>query len=335
MQEKSVHFSVLNSYLKTFFSFLNTDFSEKNYFLQNKWRSWEESLLKDYLLDRLRDFFKKIHETFFLWIPFVSLPLDELKIKKITVSLIYQFFVFQESLSFEQGFLARERNTLHRMKLLKHPFQIKGPFSLENFVTRSVVSSASSRSGPIFRESIRQRFRYVILRRPWLTFWGEEVGRLPPGDPPDTPARAWWWCVIAGMRACVNVDTSSPLMNKGWSVMRDTRHRVYRDRRWRLEEVPLAWHRWLTLFLHLGDGKPGCRWWWGQRREREIHSPTGGSKQGQALYLSLLLILPFLFSTSTRSSKTSWPLSWSTIGRCKYKEDSRKISRIAVVFGDE
>lgn len=216
------------------------------------------------------------------------------------------------------GFFARERIAFHRESNSSSIlFKIKRfSFPWKLCSTRCVDSSASlGRGGPILGESI-QRFLGAILRWPWRCtlgeFWGAVAGRAPLRDPRDTPARAWWWCVIAGMRACVNVDTSSPLMNKGRSVTRETRRRI-------LLGTPMAtgggspWHRRLTLFLHLGEGNPGCRGGGEGNEERGKHSPTGGSKQGQALYLSFPLTLPL--PSSTRSSKTSWPLSWCMIGR--------------------
>lgn len=68
--------------------------------------------------------------------------------------------------------------------------------------------------------------------------------------------------MIAGKRACVNVNTSSPLINKGRSVMRKTRwsHSVYirnADGDWR--RFPLASAVYVVPPPVSREGDPQCR----------------------------------------------------------------------------
>lgn len=160
-----------------------------------------------------------------------------------------------------KGLLVREKETLFRIGLLKHSLRIKGhsfsPPPSKNFVTRSVVSSASGPRGDEFfanlldSDSAGWSCGDLDCRSQARRQAGFLFAILLPIPPRVRGERDAW------SRVCVRAWTWTRALHwwtKGgrWWVMRDAA--LYRERRWRLE-VPLAWHRRLTLFLHLGEGE--------------------------------------------------------------------------------
>lgn len=143
------------------------------------------------------------------------------------------------------------------------------------------------------RGSTRWRSFDLIPRWPWWRTLGatwDAAGRAPlrgrVSQARDIPARAWRWYVIAGKRAYVNVNTSSPLINKGRSVMWKTRwsHSVY------IRNADGDWRRFpLASAVHVVPPpmrETSAPRWWGQPRRtgREgKRMPAGGSKQGQSV----------------------------------------------------